>query len=60
MRKPRIFCLELPASNYKLTNIKQIHHLAKVLRLKSGDAVELFDGNGSVASGKIQEITKAI
>ena len=59
MRKPRIFCLELPASNYKLTNIKQIHHLAKVLRLKPGDAVELFDGNGSVANGKIQEINKA-
>ena len=59
MRKPRIFCTELSSSSYKCTNIKQIHHLAKVLRLKPGDAVELFDGNGSVANGKIQEINKA-
>ena len=58
MRKPRIFCLELPASNYKLTNIKQIHHLAKVLRLKANDPVELFDGQGTIANGIIQEIEK--
>ena len=58
MRKPRIFCLDLPASNYKLTNIKQIHHLAKVLRLKANDPVELFDGQGTIANGIIQEIEK--
>ena len=59
MRKPRIFCPELTAPNYKCTNIKQIHHLAKVLRLQQDDSVEFFDGKGSVATGKIQEIGRA-
>ena len=59
MRKPRIFCPELSAPSYKCTNIKQIHHLAKVLRLQPNDRVELFDGHGSLANGTIQEITKA-
>jgi 16S rRNA (uracil1498-N3)-methyltransferase len=58
MRKPRIFCPELPSSSYKCTNIKQIHHLAKVLRLKANDPVELFDGQGTIANGVIQEIEK--
>jgi len=58
MRKPRIFCPELSSSSYKCTNIKQIHHLAKVLRLKANDPVELFDGQGTIANGIIQEIGK--
>ena len=58
MRKPRIFCPELSSSSYKCTNIKQIHHLAKVLRLKANDPVELFDGQGTIADGIIQEIEK--
>ena len=58
MRKPRIFCPELSSSSYKCTNIKQIHHLAKVLRLKANDPVELFDGQGNIANGIIQEIEK--
>jgi len=58
MRKPRIFCPELSPSSYKCTNIKQIHHLAKVLRLKANDPVELFDGQGTIANGIIQEIEK--
>jgi 16S rRNA (uracil1498-N3)-methyltransferase len=58
MRKPRIFCPELSSSSYKSTNIKQIHHLAKVLRLKANDPVELFDGRGTIANGIIQEIEK--
>ena len=58
MRKPRIFCPELSSSSYKSTNIKQIHHLAKVLRLKANDPVELFDGQGTIANGIIKEIEK--
>ena len=58
MRKPRIFCPELSSSSYKSTNIKQIHHLAKVLRLKANDPVDLFDGQGTIANGIIQEIEK--
>ena len=59
MRKPRIFCSKLSAPSYKCTNIKQIHHLAKVLRLKPNDPVELFDGCGFIAHGTIGEIDKA-
>ena len=58
MRKPRIFCPELSSPHYKCTNIKQIHHLAKVLRLKPNDHVELFDGKGTLARGAVQEIAK--
>ena len=59
MRKPRIYCPELSATSYQCTNIKQIHHLAKVLRLKPNDPVELFDGQGALANGTIQELSKA-
>jgi 16S rRNA (uracil1498-N3)-methyltransferase len=59
MRKPRIYCPELSATSYQCTNIKQIHHLAKVLRLKQNDPVELFDGCGSIANGTIEEVDKA-
>ena len=59
MRKPRIYCPKLSATSYKCTNIKQIHHLAKVLRLKPNDPVELFDGCGFMANGTIGEIGKA-
>ena len=58
MRKPRIFCPELSSPHYKCTNIKQIHHLAKVLRLKLNDHVELFDGKGALTRGAVQEIAK--
>ena len=59
MRKPRVYCPELSATSYQCTNIKQIHHLAKVLRLKPNDPVELFDGCGSIANGTIEEVDKA-
>ena len=59
MRKPRIYCPELSATSYQCTNIKQIHHLAKVLRLKPNDPVELFDGCGSIANGTLEDIGKA-
>ena len=59
MRSSRIFCPELSSPRYKCTNIKQIHHLAKVLRLRPNDSVELFDGRGSLAMGNIQEIGKS-
>ena len=59
MRKPRVYCPELSATSYQCTNIKQIHHLAKVLRLKPNDPVELFDGCGSIANGTIEEVNKA-
>ena len=58
MRTPRILCEELSSPSIQYTNIKQIHHLAKVLRVKPGDSVQLFDGKGNVAAAKIKELSK--
>jgi len=58
MRTPRILCEELSSPSIQYTNIKQIHHLAKVLRVKPGDSVQLFDGKGNVAVAKIKELSK--
>ena len=58
MRTPRILCEELSSPSIQYTNIKQIHHLAKVLRVKPGDSVQLFDGKGNVAAAKINELSK--
>ena len=58
MRTPRILCEELSPPSIHYTNIKQIHHLAKVLRLKPGDSVQLFDGKGNFAAAKINELSK--
>ena len=58
MRTPRILCEELSSPSIHYTNIKQIHHLAKVLRVKLGDSVQLFDGKGNFATAKINELTK--
>ena len=58
MRTPRILCEELSSQSIQYTNIKQIHHLAKVLRVKPGDSVQLFDGKGNVAAAKIKELSK--
>ena len=58
MRTPRILCAELSSLSIKYTNIKQFHHLAKVLRLKPGDTVQLFDGKGNYADAKINELSK--
>ena len=58
MRTPRILCEELSPPSIQYTNIKQIHHLAKVLRVKPGDLVQLFDGKGNVAAAKINELSR--
>ena len=58
MRTPRILCEELSSLSIQYTNIKQFHHLAKVLRLKRGDTVQLFDGKGNYADAKINELSK--
>jgi 16S rRNA (uracil1498-N3)-methyltransferase len=58
MRIPRILCAELSSAIIYCTNIKQIHHLAKVLRVKPGQLLQLFDGHGGLATGTILEITK--
>lgn len=36
----------------------EAHHLANVLRVKPGEPVEAFDGEGNVASGSVAGVTK--
>ena len=47
VRIHRVFCKSVSKSEKKfnLDNI-QSHHLIKALRLKEGDKVEVFDGEG--------------
>lgn len=57
MPTPRFFCTSLPDADKagRLSDVtldaQQARHAGKVLRLKTGDAVELFDGTGRVAVG---------
>ncbi|XOF34509.1 MAG: RsmE family RNA methyltransferase [Candidatus Electrothrix sp. YB6] len=39
-----------------LINGAEAHHIRSVLRMQCGDAVELFDGTGSVVAGRIEQI----
>jgi len=56
----RFFCqpleMQLHAPGPRTTRLaeEEAHHARKVLRLKVGDAVELFDGRGGVGEGVIQ------
>lgn len=57
MRIPRFFCPDLSSPNVQLDS-SESHHLVHVLRLKTGDIVELFDGMGRLASGRVSSICK--
>ena len=46
---------ESVAGNMVLIDKEQSHHILKVLRLKSGDQVELFDGQGHVFSCRLSQ-----
>ena len=54
MRKPRILLTELLLRDNEYQLSKQAsQHIAKVLRLKAGDVLTLFDGNGWFVDAKI-------
>ncbi len=57
MRTARVFCGAIGQDNAVISDI-QLRHLTKVLRLKTGDIVQLFDGKGTVAQAVIEKITK--
>ena len=56
MRKPRIFLAELllKDSEYQLSR-EASQHICKVLRLKAGDELTLFDGNGWFVDARISK-----
>jgi len=58
MRTVRFFCDAIRHSDTVAISDIQFRHLAKVLRLKQGDNVELFDGKGTIGDAVIEKITK--
>lgn len=57
MKKHRFYCSEIKGPQATL-DASETHHLAHVLRLSSGDRVELFDGRGKVAQAEIESVSK--
>ncbi|XZE19287.1 RsmE family RNA methyltransferase [Pirellulaceae bacterium SH449] len=58
MRAPRFLVPDLPSSGRVSLPEPESHHAIKVLRMKLGAEIELFDGAGNVGQGKIVEIGK--
>lgn len=59
---PRFHCPALhaaPGSTVALPE-QAAHHAARVLRLRIGDAVALFDGNGSAWQGRIMDVGRSV
>ena len=58
--EPRIHCPEplSTGSHYSLTGDRH-HHVARVLRLKAGDRLTVFDGNGGEYSAIIEDVRRA-
>jgi 16S rRNA (uracil1498-N3)-methyltransferase len=57
MQLHRFYCNPIVDPTIELAGT-EAHHLISVLRLREGDDVELFDGEGTVAIAKICEIVK--
>lgn len=59
MSAPRLFCPAplAPGAIVSLTD-SAAHHAARVLRMKAGDELILFNGNGNDFAGQIQRIDK--
>lgn len=54
----RLFSADVSGDRVTL-DAEQARHARKVLRLRDGDAVELFDGSGAVAAGRLRVAGKA-
>lgn len=55
---PLFYCPTLASAGTIELPEAEAHHLAHVLRLKAGDAVELFNGNGLVGQGVVEKVGK--
>ena len=58
MRTARFFCNTINQDTSAVLTGDQFRHITKVLRLKNGDSVELFDGDGTIAQAVIDKIEK--
>jgi 16S rRNA (uracil1498-N3)-methyltransferase len=61
MMVPRLFCPQ-PLASHGLTELPPAaaHHAQRVLRLKAGDAVTLFNGEGGEFAGTLAECGRAV
>lgn len=59
MRKPRIY-INIPLANQGLFELDQraFQHAVKVLRLREGDGIVLFDGSGQQFNASLSEVSK--
>lgn len=57
----RFYCpdADLNQKTIEITNLKEIHHLKNVLRLKAGDSIEIFNQQGEEISATILKFEKA-
>jgi 16S rRNA (uracil1498-N3)-methyltransferase len=53
----RFYCPDLTAPQVELDR-DDAQHARKALRLAAGHTVELFDGQGTLATGRIEEMTR--
>jgi 16S rRNA (uracil1498-N3)-methyltransferase len=59
MSAPRFYCPDIPSQNGPAELSEQAaHHAARVLRLKVGDAVSVFNGRGGEGEARITDIGK--
>lgn len=58
MRTPRFLVADVPDCGLVTLPEPESHHATKVLRLKLGESVELFDGRGNVGNGVIMELVR--
>lgn len=57
MRIPRLYWYEPLSSQTEVTlSIQQSFHLHKVLRKKTGETIQLFDGQGKIATATIKQL----
>jgi 16S rRNA (uracil1498-N3)-methyltransferase len=56
MERRRFYCNPITESAVELTG-RRAHHLTSVLRLKAGQKVELFDGDGRLATAAVLSTT---
>jgi 16S rRNA (uracil1498-N3)-methyltransferase len=50
--------LDLESTRFWQVDPDEIEHAKKVLKVKSGDVVEVMDGSGLVATGEVREISR--
>lgn len=51
----RFFAKKISNSSWCISDSSEKHHLKKVLKLKTSDEIEVFDGDGNVDLGKIAD-----